>query len=107
MKLKHFLISVLVAAVLSLALASISQAVEQRIITVNCLDKWEVLGNIRAVNGKLRLVAIDSYERGVLVYMADSGMFTIGFVPSERDDLICPIFWGEESVIVEEVEEER
>ena len=104
---RHFLTTILIAIFLSIVLASISQAAEQRILTVNCFDKWEVISNVRAVNGKLRLVAIDSYERGVLVYMAESGLFTIGFVPKERDDLICPIFWGEESAIVDEVGEER
>ena len=104
---KHLLVTILIVLFLVFTLASISRAVEQRILTVNCLDKWEVTRNIQAVEGKLRVVAIDSYGRGVLIYMAESGMFTIGFVPSERDDLICPIFWGEESMIVDGVGEER
>lgn len=102
-----YIFTIAIAILLSIFLASLSHAMEQRILTVNCLDKWEVIGNIRAVNGKLRMVAIDSYDRGVLVYMAESGLFTIGFVPKERGDLICPIFWGEESAFVEEVGEER
>ncbi len=104
---KRFLVVILLALFLVFTLASISRAMEQRILTVNCLDKWDVMRNIRAVEGRLRLVAIDSYGRGVLVYMAESGMFTIGFVPAERSDLICPIFWGEESAIVDEIGEER
>jgi hypothetical protein len=104
---KHLLLLILVAIVLSIFLATISRAAEKRILTVNCFPKDEVIANVRAVEGKLRVLAIDVYGRGVLVYIAESGLFTIGFVPEDRDDLICPIFWGVESAFVEETGEER
>ncbi len=104
---RHLLIIVLVAIVLSIFLASISHSAERRTITVNCFPKEIVIANVRAVEGKLRVLAIDVYGRGVLVYLAESGLFTIGFVPTDRADLICPIFWGVESAFVEEAGGER